>query len=132
MKKKSLLGVIIIAALLTGCTSQIKDASPNPPVSHSGTVAAEPLHSRTVPETHTMPESNQISSVITEEEARQIALDKVPGAVANDVVKFETDYDDGRLVYEGKIHYGNKEYEFEIDGATGKTLEWDAEPLHDR
>ena len=32
--------------------------------------------------------------------------------------------DDGHIIYEGEIHYGNAEYEFEIDAASGTILEW--------
>lgn len=64
-------------------------------------------------------------------EAQSLALARVPGASAGDMVKFETDYDDGRTVYEGEIVFGGMEYEFEIDAATGAVLEWDAEPVDD-
>ena len=67
---------------------------------------------------------------ISEEKAKKIALDKVPGATEQDIREFKTDYDNSRLEYEGKIYYEQKEYEFEIDGHTGTILEWDEEPIY--
>lgn len=62
---------------------------------------------------------------ITENKAKEIALAKVPGAKESDIIKFETDYDDGQFEYDIKIHYNGTEYEFEIDGYSGdiKSLE---------
>ena len=63
---------------------------------------------------------------ITLEEASQLALGRVPGALEQDL-KIELDYDDGRQTYEGDIIYGQKEYEFEIDADSGEFLEWKEE-----
>ena len=68
-------------------------------------------------------------TAITAEQARGIALAEVPGAAESDIYEFETDRDDGRLEYEGKIIYNNTEYEFTIDGYSGAIREWDAEPF---
>ena len=70
------------------------------------------------------------SSGITEDEAKRIALAQVHGADSSHI-RLETDYDDGFLIYEGKIVYNEMEYEFEIDAATGTILEWDAESVFD-
>lgn len=67
---------------------------------------------------------------ISEEKAKQIALAKVEGATEQDIRKFKSEYDNGRLEYEGKIYYDNQEYEFEIDGYTGEILEWDVETIY--
>lgn len=74
--------------------------------------------------------SNTTGTAITADQARDIALAEVPGATASDIYEFETDRDDGRLEYEGKIIYNNTEYEFTIDGYSGAIREWDAEPFH--
>ena len=71
------------------------------------------------------------SGTISAEDAKALALAQVPGASASDIREFETDRDDGRLEYEGKIVYGGMEYEFEIDGYSGAIRNWEAEPLHD-
>lgn len=60
------------------------------------------------------------------EQASQLALDRVPGASAQDL-KIELDYDDGYYKYEGDIIYNQKKYEFEIDADTGDFLEWKEE-----
>ena len=69
-------------------------------------------------------DSNKNIPAISKEAAIDIALAKVPGAVASDVYTMETDYDDGRLVYEGKIFHNSIEYEFEIDATTGEITDW--------
>ena len=68
---------------------------------------------------------------ISETDAKALALARVPGATDADIIQFEQDYDDGRLIYEGKILYNNREYEFEIDAATGAVLDWDSESVYD-
>ncbi|MCC8356344.1 MAG: PepSY domain-containing protein [Oscillospiraceae bacterium] len=67
------------------------------------------------------------TTTITADEAKAIALAQVPGATTSNIREFETDYDDGRLQYEGKIIYNGMEYEFEIDGYSGAIRSWEAE-----
>ncbi len=74
---------------------------------------------------------NGQSGTITADQAKQKALSQVPGATVSDIREFETDYDDGRLQYEGKICYDGMEYEFEIDGYSGAIRNWDAESMFD-
>lgn len=62
--------------------------------------------------------------IISEEEAKQTALAKVPQATEQDV-RIHLDQDDGRRIYEGSIYAGGVEYEFEIDAASGVILEWE-------
>ncbi len=45
--------------------------------------------------------------------------------------RVKADYDDGRLLYEGKFFYNNMEYEFEVDAELGIVMEWDAESIYD-
>lgn len=75
--------------------------------------------------------SGSDEAMISEEEARALALAQVPGASAGDIREFETDYDDGRLEYEGKIYFDHMEYEFEIDGYSGAIRTWEAESIYD-
>lgn len=63
---------------------------------------------------------------VSQDEAVQIALDRVSGATAQDV-RIELDRDDGRYKYEGEIIYNNMEYDFEIDANSGTILEWSEE-----
>lgn len=64
------------------------------------------------------------------EEAKKIALDKVPGATEKDI-HIVLDYEDGKLLYEGTIFYEQIEYEFEIDAQDGKIWSWEAESIWD-
>ena len=64
------------------------------------------------------------------EEAKKIALDKVPGATEKDI-HIGFDYEDGKSLYEGTIFYEQIEYEFEIDAQDGKIWSWEAESIWD-
>ena len=48
------------------------------------------------------------------------------GLIKKDVlaISIHKEYDDGRMLYEGGIIYGNTDYDFEIDAQTGDILEW--------
>lgn len=65
-----------------------------------------------------------VSPAISLEQAKQLLLDKVPGA---QIKELELDTDDGRLIYEGELRKGRMEYEFEMDANTGSFLEWEQE-----
>lgn len=69
---------------------------------------------------------------VTLEQAKETAL-KQAGLNASQVSRIQAhpDYDDGRLVYEGKFFYGDMEYEFEVDANTGRILDWDMESIYD-
>ena len=64
---------------------------------------------------------------ITPDAARQLVLDRVPGATIRDFREFGIDYDHGRMVFEGELRYNGTEYEFKIDAYTGEFLEWEAD-----
>ena len=68
--------------------------------------------------------------IITREAAQAIALEKVPGATADNVKKLKLDRDDGMRIYEVEIIYGGMEYELEINAADGTILEFEAESTH--
>ena len=70
-----------------------------------------------------------VSSVeaISSDEAVQSALSRVPGATVANVTEFNRDYENGRLEYEGEIHYNGYEYDFEIDADTGTFTKWEVE-----
>lgn len=63
-------------------------------------------------------------NIISEEEAKDIVLDKVEGASESDISKFKLEKDDSILKYEGEIRYEGKEYDFEINAETGEVIEW--------
>ena len=70
-----------------------------------------------------------VSSVeaISSDKAVQSALARVPGATVANVTEFNRDYENGRLEYEGEIHYNGYEYDFEIDADTGTVTKWEVE-----
>lgn len=71
--------------------------------------------------------TTEVSSVkaISSDEAVQSALARVPGATVANVTEFNRDYENGRLEYEGEIHYNGYEYDFEIDADTGIFTKWE-------
>lgn len=73
--------------------------------------------------------SDANNTMLSEQEAKQIALQKVPGATEKDIQRIKLDTDDNIKEYEGEIHYDGKEYEFEIHAYDGTILEWDEEPV---
>ena len=74
--------------------------------------------------------SSQTTSAqdIGEEKARQIVLNKIPGAT---IMSFKRDTDDGRTVYEGEARLDNVEYDFEINAADGSILKWEEDRYDD-
>ena len=78
------------------------------------------------------------SAAITANRAREIALEHA-GLSASGVqfLKTQTDWDDGRLIYEVEFVTGNgnvwKEYDYEIDANTGRIIDidYDAETVYD-
>ena len=88
--------------------------------------------SRQTPKTMTEqgPLNDTTSGRISIDEARNLALSKVPGASARDI-HITGGYEDGLVLYQGEILFNNMEYDFEIDASTGKILEWEAESVYD-
>ena len=68
------------------------------------------------------------SSVITEEQAIEIAQAKAKGTVTD----IELDEDDNRLIYEIEIRNGKMEYDFEIDAKTGDIIKYEEDLDDDR
>jgi len=125
--KKSMMTMILLTVgiQLAGCTfgePQMGD------MSTEGTRATAPLES--VYETQNQAVDRN-ENRISEQEAREIALERVPGAIEEDIREFKLDYDDGRPEYEGKIYFEKNEYEFEIDGYTGEIRHWEVELIRD-
>ena len=71
-----------------------------------------------------------VSSVeaISSDEAVQKRLSTCAGVQQlQNVTEFNRDYENGRLEYEGEIHYNGYEYDFEIDADTGTITKWEVE-----
>lgn len=66
------------------------------------------------------------SSIISESQARQAVLDRIPG-VKEENVQVKLEEDDGRMEYKGKLIYDHMEYKYKIDAYSGGLIEWEAE-----
>lgn len=76
------------------------------------------------------PSAPSASGDIGSEKAKEIALNHAGVSSSQAVFLYaETDYDDGRKVYEVEFYSGNKEYDYEIDASTGTIVscDYDAE-----
>ncbi len=69
------------------------------------------------------------TGIITETQAKQTVIDRVPGAT-EEIIKIKLDEDDGRLEYEGSLFYDTMKYEFKIDAYSGTVIEWEAKLIH--
>ena len=74
-------------------------------------------------------QGTQSGSAISYDEAKQLVLNRVPGASDRNL-EMELEHDDGILKYEGEVHYNGMEYEFEIHGESGEFIKWH-EDWHD-
>lgn len=74
----------------------------------------------------TAPETSASGEIITEDQAKAIALEHA-GLTEADVSRLEVrrDFDDGRQEYDVEFHADRLEYEYEIDAVTGKILSFD-------
>ncbi len=70
---------------------------------------------------------NPTNTILSEEDARKIALEQVSGATDEHIREFDRDFDDGRLKYEIEIFFEDKEYTFDIDARDGAILEREAD-----
>ena len=61
---------------------------------------------------------------IGQEKAKQIAM-KHAGVTNASFHRVTKDYDDGRAVYEVEFYVGNREYDYEINAATGAIISYD-------
>ena len=71
------------------------------------------------------------TTALSEEAAKNIALQEIPGATEEHIRHFRQSNDDGIRTYEGTIIYEDNKYDFEIDANDGTILEWDMEPIYD-
>ena len=63
---------------------------------------------------------------ISLEDAQVLVSGKVPGSDAGDVRVWEEN-EDGRGRFEGELYFDGMKYEFEIDPATGRIFDWNAD-----
>lgn len=64
------------------------------------------------------------NGIITEDEAKEIAL-KDAGVAEDEVtgIRIQLEFDDGRWEYEIEFYVGTTEYEYKIEGESGKIIE---------
>ncbi len=67
----------------------------------------------------TVEDLDKIEDKITEEKAKEIALNEVNGKI----IKIEIEKENGRLLYEVEVKEGNNIAEIEINAETGEILE---------
>jgi len=103
--------VILALALFVGCnpaTTNTTDVSDTTPVDVSSVETPE----------------NTVAVNITEEQAKEIALEKVGGGK---VKKIKLDDEDNKVVYEIKVLHENKKYEMNVDAMSGEITEFEYE-----
>ena len=61
-------------------------------------------------------------NLISEEEAREIILHNIYGAVDSDITRLVIKYENDRFIYSGKVNYNGNEYVIKLDGVTGKII----------
>lgn len=92
----------------------------------------EGVNVNSTPQSVETPQSTQTPpKEISEKEAKEIALKKLPEANVGNIREFKKDYDDGKLFYEGKIVLGKTQYEFEIDASNGNVVKWEKDSVFD-
>ena len=64
--------------------------------------------------------------MISEDQAKEAVLSRVPGANVSDI-SIHLKEDDGRMEYTGRLLYDGMLYEFKIDAYSGGLIEWEAE-----
>ena len=69
----------------------------------------------------------QTGNAMSMDKAKQLVLDRVPGATTSNIVQFKLDYDDGRQLYEVELYSGPTEYDYEIDAYSGEVISYSAE-----
>jgi uncharacterized membrane protein YkoI len=145
MKKMLALGMVIIMSLavLAGCGQ--KEQAPVPPEqeSQANVQSQEQIPAASQPAEQGAQSQQEIIyedgvamnpadyDLISEDEAKQIALSKVEGASAADISRIDLDYDDRRWVYEGEIYLGEWEYEFEINAENGNIIGFEKDHIYD-
>ncbi len=126
-----ILAIAVLSALcLSGCNDRSSDSSGGAAETQQTAPSDQSLpsdqnESGGHPDDEHHNNSSSGTSDIGYDRVIEIVLAKVPGATADSVTEIETEYENGRIEYEGELWYNGYEYEFEIDGATGNILKWE-------
>ncbi len=133
------------AALLTACTAPADSSQVTQPIASpdanapASTKTSSVVSSQTDDGTQPLPTAGEsvsintpqptdVSGRITEADAKQIALDHAGISESEtDRLRVKLDYDDGVQEYEVTFYVGNREYDYDIDAATGTIRSFDSE-----
>lgn len=133
------------AALLTACTAPADSSQVTQPIASpdanapANTKTSSVVSSQTDDGTQPLPTAGESVSIntpqptnasgrITEQDAKQIALDHAGISESEtDRLRVKLDYDDGVQEYEVTFYVGNREYDYDIDAATGTIRSFDSE-----
>ena len=133
------------AALLTACTAPADSSQVTQPIASpdanapANTKTSSVVSSQTDDGTQPLPTAGEsvsintpqptdVSGRITEADAKQIALDHAGISESEtDRLRVKLDYDDGVQEYEVTFYVGNREYDYDIDAATGTIRSFDSE-----
>ena len=133
------------AALLTACTAPADSSQVTQPIASpdanapANTKTSSVVSSQTDDGTQALPTAGEsvsintpqptdVSGRITEADAKQIALDHAGVSESEtDRLRVKLDYDDGVQEYEVNFYVGNREYDYDINAATGTNRSFDSE-----
>lgn len=133
------------AALLTACTAPADSSQVTQPIASPDANApantktssvvssqtdddAQPLPTAGESVSINTPQPTDVSGRITEADAKQIALDHAGISESEtDRLRVKLDYDDGVQEYEVTFYVGNREYDYDINAATGEIRSYDSE-----
>ena len=135
MKRKKILYTFILTVLLLiGCgrrnTENLQNTQ-NSSVSNTTTPSTSET-SQASDQTHTVHNSTETGTRISEEDAKQIALSHAK-LIAEQVtfIKSGIDRENGREIYDIEFYtLEQKEYDYEIDVYSGEILEWDIDTIY--
>ena len=102
--------------------SQSQNQNKNQTYNQSKNQTQSQSQSQSQTQTQTQTQSQNYSADIGAESAKSIALGDA-GVNGVNFTKVQIDYEDGVKVYDVEFHKDNKEYEYEIDAATGSIRE---------
>ena len=133
MKSKIIIfSFVLTALLLIGCGKSDAPESVSP---STVTETPQPSPSTEIHSTQNAQNTSEGTNIISEEEAKQIALAHA-GLTTEQITFIESsmDRDYGREHYDVEFYtHDQKEYDYEIDPYTGEILDvdYDAEPIHE-
>ncbi len=125
MKNKLLITTLTLAALSTAFLGY-NSIRGNAETANSNNVVSENNADNTSNSLNNSDAKADTSNVITEDEAKKIALDHA-GMKESDVTNFKIklDTEDGVKEYEVEFYFGNTEYDYDINAISGKIISFD-------